>query len=292
MDSIRLRAYAKVNYALEVRGLREDGYHEIATILQSISLADEVEIQPSDGGFRLLVEPDDASTGPPEKNTVYKAWNLARELTGEELPVRVRLRKKIPSGAGLGGASADAAAVLTGLNELFGLGLSAGDLSRIGVLVGADVPFCISGGTALGEGVGEALSPLPGPPAHRIALLKPSRSAATADVYRLYDELAVPSGHTGRCVKPVAAALEAHDLKALARSLDNALAAVTRGLVPEVASYEKEFFEAGALGAAMTGSGTAVYGIFPGEVPRLDLRAPFSGVYEPVSRGVEVVKNF
>ena len=294
MDSIRLRAFAKVNYALEVRGLREDGYHEISTVLQSISLADEVEIESAEKGFELQVEPGDANTGPPdtgppEKNTVFKAWNLLRELTGEELPVRVRLCKKIPSGAGLGGASADAAAVLTGLNELFKLGLSTRDLSRAGVQVGADVPFCISGGTALGEGVGEALSPLPGPPDHRLALCKPFRGAATAEVYRAYDELSEGPGRPGYCVEPVVAALKTRDLEGLARSLENALAAVTRRLVPEIAAYEKDLLRAGALGASMTGSGTAVYGIFPKDVPAdLDHRAPFAGVYEPVRCGVEI----
>lgn len=290
MGSIRLRAFAKVNYALEVRGLREDGYHEISTVLQSVSLADEVEIEPSDRGFGLLVEPSGADTGPPEKNTVFKAWKLLCELAGEELPVRVRLRKNIPSGAGLGGASADAAAVLAGLNELFGLGLSVGDLSRIGVRVGADVPFCLSGGTVLGEGVGEVLSPLPGPPDHRIALCKPSRGAATAEVYKAYDGLPEGADRPGRCVKPVVAALEAGDLKGLGRSLENALAAVTRRIVPEVAAYEKDLLKAGAFGASMTGSGTAVYGVFPGEGPE-DLRcqAPFAGVYEPVCSGVEVL---
>ena len=296
MDSIRLQAFAKINYALEVRGLRKDGYHEISTVLQSISLADEVEIELSDEGFELRVEPGDANagtpdTGPPEKNTVFKAWNLLRELTGEELPVRVRLRKKIPSGAGLGGASADAAAVLAGLNRLFKLGLSPQDLSQVGVRVGADVPFCLSGGTALGEGVGETLSPLPAPPHHRLLLCKPSRGAATAEVYRSYDELPESSGSPGYCVEPVVAALEARDLEGLACSLDNALAAVTRTLVPEVAAYEGDLFGSGALGVAMTGSGTAVYGIFPEETPHSGCQAPFSGVYEPVPHGVEVVEN-
>src|SRR3712207_206713 len=103
---VRLRAFAKINYALEVRGLRDDGYHEIASVLQSISLADELEIERSNGGFELHFEPEGVEVGPLEENTVYKTWVLLRKASGHELPVRIRLRKKIPAGAGLGGGSA------------------------------------------------------------------------------------------------------------------------------------------------------------------------------------------
>ena len=120
---VRLRAFAKLNYALEVRGRRDDGYHEISSVLQSVSLADELEIERSRGGFELLFEPDGVEVGPLEENTVYKAWALLWERSGRELPVRIRLHKKIPAGAGLGGGSADAAATLFGMNELFGLEL-------------------------------------------------------------------------------------------------------------------------------------------------------------------------
>ena len=115
MREVRLRAYAKVNYALDVLGLRGDGYHEVRTVMQSISLADEVELQRSTGDFELSTVPDEV--GPLEHNTVYLAWKSLRTLTGDELPVSVTLRKKIPTGAGLGGGSADAAAILVGLND-------------------------------------------------------------------------------------------------------------------------------------------------------------------------------
>src|SRR3712207_958956 len=151
---VRLRASAKVNYALEVRHLRGDGYHEISSVLQSISLADELEIEHSKGGFELLFEPEGVEVGPLEENTVYKAWASLWEVSGHKLPARIRLHKKIPAGAGLGGGSADAAAVLVGMNELFGLGLNYEELRDIGSRIGADVPFCLLGGTALGEGGG------------------------------------------------------------------------------------------------------------------------------------------
>ena len=169
-DRIVLWAFAKVNYALEVRGLRDDGYHEISSVFQSVSLADELEIERSGGGFELIFEPDGVEVGPLEENTVYKAWALLWEASGHELPARIRLHKKIPAGAGLGGGSADAAAVLVGMNELFDLGLEIEDLRRLGARIGADVPFCLSGGTALGEGVGECSPHSP--------LLRPTTSSS------------------------------------------------------------------------------------------------------------------
>lgn len=291
-SSVLLRAFAKVNYALEVRGIRGDGYHEIATVFQSVSLADELEISRSESGFDLSVEPAEAGVGPTENNTVYAAWSLLCEATGRDLPARVRLHKKIPHGAGLGGGSADGAAALIGLNELFDLGLSLETLRGLGLRIGADVPFCFAGGTSLGEGVGEVLRPLPGPPAHQLVLAKPERGADTGEIYRGYD--ASPRSGGG-AVEPVVAALRSGDLGSLARAIGNDLAPITKTLVPEVGACERSLLEAGALGVAMTGTGTAVYGIFgSGEdaraaVERLD--APFAGVFRPARCGVEMVQD-
>jgi 4-diphosphocytidyl-2-C-methyl-D-erythritol kinase len=284
-DRVVLRAFAKVNYALEVRGLREDGYHEISSVLQSVSLADELEIERTGGGFELLFEPEGVEVGPLEENTVYKAWALLWEAAGRELPARIRLHKKIPAGAGLGGGSADAAAVLVGMNELFGLGLGIEDLRGIGARIGADVPFCVSGGTALGEGVGDVLTSLPAPPQHRLLLAKPGRSADTGGIYRAYDRRRAP-GKT--CVEPLVAALRSGDLPAFAGSVGNDLEPVTSELVPEVAAYKREMLRAGALAAAMTGTGTAVYGVFGVEEEAVEasVRAPFSRACEPVESGV------
>ncbi len=288
---MRLRAFAKVNYALAVRGVRPDGYHEVATVLQSISLADEVELERAEEGFELLVEPEGTDTGPLDKNTAYRAWSLLQAACGVRLPVRVRLHKKIPSGAGLGGASADAAAVLIGINEVFGLGLGTRELQELGVRVGADVPFCLVGGTALGEGIGEVLTALPAPPAHALLVLKPGRGVETAGIYRAYDgRPAAKHAVEPAAVEPLLAALRSQDLNGLAGSLGNDLAPVTRGVVPEVWAYEKSLLESGALGAAMSGTGTAVYGLFEeperGAAAARASRAPFAGVYEPVACGV------
>jgi 4-diphosphocytidyl-2-C-methyl-D-erythritol kinase len=290
MREVRLRTFAKVNYALDVLGLRADGYHEVSTVMQSISLADEVELRYRSGGFDLSLEPEEVEIGPQDRNTTYLAWKALQRLTGKQLPVKVTLRKKIPAGAGLGGGSANAAAVLVGLNELFGLGLRLDELRGIGAGIGADVPFCISGGTALGEGVGEILTPLPAPPAHLLVVAKPLRSADTAGIYRAYDEAKTESTNS---VKPVASALRAGSLPTLAAVVGNDLAPVTRDIIPEVAELEQSLLASGALGASMSGSGPAVYGIFHDEkaagIGKDTVDAPFIGVYEPVSRGVEIV---
>ena len=290
MREILLRAFAKVNYGLDVLGLRADGYHEVSTVMQSISLADEVGLQRAAGGFDLSLEPKEVEIGPQERNSTYLARKELQRLTGEELPVRVTLRKEIPAGAGLGGGSADAAAVLVGLNELFGLGLQPGELREVGAAIGADVPYCISGGTALGEGVGEILTPLPAPPAHRLVVAKPPNSADTGKIYRAFDEASTAGTH---CVEPVVAALRSGSLPALASAVGNDLTPVTAGFVPEVAALEQTLLTSGALGASMSGSGTAVYGIFDeAQVARIAkdaLDAPFVSVHEPVNRGVEIV---
>ena len=290
MREVRLRAFAKVNYALDVLGLRADGYHEVSTVMQSISLADEVELRHAAGGFDLSLEPEEVEVGPQERNTTYLAWKALQRLTGKELPVKVTLRKEIPAGAGLGGGSANAAAVLVGLNELFALGLRVDKLRGIAARIGADVPFCISGGTAMGEGVGEILTPLPAPPAHLLVVAKPLRSADTAGIYLAYDEAKTESTNS---VKPVVSALRSGSLPTLAAAVDNDLATVTRGIIPEVARLERALLASGALGVSMSGSGTAVYGIFHDEkvagLGKDTVDAPFIGVYEPVSRGVETV---
>jgi 4-diphosphocytidyl-2-C-methyl-D-erythritol kinase len=290
MREVRLRAFAKVNYALEVLGLRGDGYHEVSTVMQSISLADEVELRRAAGGFDLSLEPEEVEIGLQERNTTYLAWKALQRLTGEELPVKVTLRKEIPAGAGLGGGSANAAAVLVGLSELFGLGLRVDELRGIGAGIGADVPFCISGGTALGEGVGEILTPLPAPPAHLLLVAKPQSSADTGKIYHAYDEARTASI---RSVEPVVSALRSGSVPALASAIGNDLASVTGCFIPEVATLGRTLLASGALGASMSGSGTAVFGIFDDTeaagIATDTINAPFIAVYEPVSRGVEIV---
>ncbi len=279
-----------MNYSLDVLGVRGDGYHEIRTVFQSISLFDEVEIEEAHSGFSLSVEPSEVC--PVEENTVYKAWRFLCEEAGRGLPVRVSLKKNAPSGAGLGGGSADAAAALVGMNEMFGVGISDGGLFAIASKVGADVPFCLSGGTMLGEGVGDVLTPLPPPPPHFVALAKPEAGADTAKVYRAYDEFPRESrGDTENAIS----ALRPGGLASFGARVGNDLASVTADFAPEVEKYVSSLLESGALGASMSGTGTSVYGIFDAkekaEAALSKFDAPFSGVFEPRSKGVEVVSR-
>jgi len=161
--------------------------------------------------------------------------------------------------------------------------------SPVGVGIGADVPFCISGRTALGEGIGEILTPLPAPPPHRLVVAKPLGSADTGTIYRACDAAKKESANS---VDPVVSALRSENLSALAAAVGNDLAPVTAGFVPDVEALEQTLLASGALGASMSGSGTAVYGIFGNGVTagiaKHRIEAPFIGVYEPVSRGVEI----
>lgn len=292
MNVLRLRAYAKVNYALDVLGVCRDGYHKIATVMQSISLADELELERSDVGFDLIMERGGVELGPVEENTIYRAWRLLSEWSGEELPVRVKLRKRIPAESGLGGGSADAAATLVGLNELFGLGVDFGGLSELAYGIGADVPFCLTGGTALGTGIGNILRPLPAPPAHALLVARPGRGASTAEVYQTYDEIGAPAGERAEAV---AGALLAGDLKRMTLALGNDLEAAALRFVPEVGELRGQLLQAGATGAVMTGSGSAVLGMFASRKEARDalesVAAKFRAVCEPVGRGVEIADS-
>jgi 4-diphosphocytidyl-2-C-methyl-D-erythritol kinase len=172
---------------------------------------------------------------------------------------------------------------------MFGLGLRVDELREVGAKIGADVPFCISGGTALGEDVGERLTLLPGPPAHHQVLAKPARSADTGKIYRAHDAAKTESSGS---VEPVVSALRSKNLPTLAAAAGNDLASVARSLVPDVAALEQMLVASGALGASMSGSGTAVYGIFEDEAAaesaKATVDAPFVGVYAPVPYGVEI----
>jgi 4-diphosphocytidyl-2-C-methyl-D-erythritol kinase len=283
-------ARAKINYAVEILGLRPDGYHELSTVFQSITLADELTLERTQRGFELVVEPEAADLGPHDENTVLRAWSVMSERVGRDLPVRAHLHKNVPAGGGLGGGSSDGAAALVGLNYLFRLGLDTGELQRLATDVGADVPFCVLGGTALATGVGEKLTPLPPPPAHHLVLAKPDVGADTAAVYRALD---ASSGHVSASAEPVADALQRGDLASLASAVGNDLAPVTERMFPEVAELRRAMLRTGALGACMTGSGSAVFGLFEDEAEArraaADLDAPFVRVCQPAARGVELL---
>ena len=257
---ILANAYAKINLLLDVVCRRPDGYHELDGVMQSISLKDTVYLKKAD---RI----EFASNVPlPENNTCVKA---ARAFLGESgRGVSLRLEKRIPSEAGLGGASADAAAVLRGLNRLYAgteLERTEAELYALGLSVGADVPFCLAGGCARAGGVGERLSPVKGLDLP-LLIVKSDRGVSTGG---LFSSLGVGLERTTRiapnAVENALHAIENGDEAALAACLENALQPAASEAVPEINEYAVRLVKAGALGACMTGSGAAVFGIFPGD---------------------------
>lgn len=257
MEKITEMAYAKINLGLDVLGKRADGYHEVCMVMQSVSLADTVTLEPHNG---LLVEtgcdalPGDAS------NLAYKAAMLMAERFNKKPDVKITLTKRIFMAAGLAGGSSDAAAVLRGLNRLWQLGLGASELESLAAELGSDVPFCICGGTALAEGRGEILTPLPEPEETVIVLAKPQIAVSTAWVYKEFDALTAPQ-HPG--VQLLAAELKKGSAKLPLAGMGNALEGVTCAKYPVVTEIKNKLLAAGADYALMSGSGPTVFAIAP-----------------------------
>ena len=258
MNSITVKAYAKINLGLDVLRKRPDGYHDVCMIMQSINLYDTITITKS-AAPDILIRTNLPYLPVDKGNLVYKAAALFFETTRVKNGLTIKLDKKIPVAAGLAGGSSDAAAALKGLNELYDTGLSESELMQLGVKLGADVPYCIKLGTALSEGIGEVLTPLPPIPECSILLVKPDISVSTKYVY---ENLRL----TGAVVHPdtekMIAALRHQDLTALAGHMDNILQTVTVSNYPVISGIKNKMNELGALVSLMSGSGPTVFGIY------------------------------
>ena len=271
MRSLEVLAHAKVNLTLDVVRRRPDGYHEVDMILQSVGLADEVTLEalPGQRGVSRLAgrQPEAEGGGPADdipadsRNLAYRAAEmLLREFSVPD-GVSVRLVKHIPAAAGLAGGSADAAAVLAGVSRLFSLNLSEERLAAYGVRLGADVPFCLTGGTKRARGIGEILEVLPAPPPCAVLLAKPAEGVSTAAVYgALAVETRGPYPHVK--TEEACAALAAGDLAALCGACGNLLQEVTAPMLPAVGQLIGIMKEHGAMAALMSGSGPTVFGVF------------------------------
>ncbi len=260
MDRIELKALAKINLGLDVLRRREDGYHEVKMIMQTIGLCDELEIrrtkQPG-----IQVETNLYYLPTNENNLVYKAAQLLKDEFGLRDGIGIRLRKRIPVAAGMAGGSSDAAAVLWGMNQMYKLGLSRQELMDRGVKLGADVPYCVLRGTALAEGIGEKLSVLPPMPKCYILIAKPGISVSTKFVYEnLHANDLRPEQHPD--VDAMIRAMEKKDLGLLASRMGNVLETVTVPAYPVIDEIKRFMVEHGALGAMMSGSGPTVFGIY------------------------------
>lgn len=252
------KAYAKVNIGLDVLGRRPDGYHELKMIMQTVDLFDDLAFERArEPGIRLRI--DGADLPSDENNLVYRAAALLMEEKQIKEGVSISLTKRIPIAAGMAGGSADAAAAMRGLNILFGMGYSAEELRKLGVRLGADIPYCISGGTMLSEGIGEVLTPLPAPPACYLTVAKPDIDVSTAFVYQ---NLKADSLSFHPDIDGMARALAAGDLKGITDRMGNVLETVTVPAYPVIDRIKKRMCELGAENALMSGSGPTVFGIF------------------------------
>ena len=258
MNQIELRALAKINLGLDVLGRRENGYHDVRMIMQSIYLYDEVKIiKRKEPGIRLATNLGLLPVG--EGNIAYKAAQMLTEEFQLDQGVEIMLDKHIPVAAGLAGGSSDAAAVLFGMNRLFRLRLTQKELMDRGVKLGADVPYCIMRGTVLAEGIGEELSVLPPMPKCTVLIAKPPVSVSTKTVYEALDAKAITE-HPD--IDGIIEGLKQGDVRAVAASMGNVLEDVTVPMYPVIDEIKKEMMAAGALGAMMSGSGPTVFGLF------------------------------
>ena len=261
MDEISLKALAKINIGLDVLGRREDGYHDVRMVMQTIHLYDRVEIKKTRSP-QIRVETNLYYLPVNEDNLVYRAAKLMKDEFHIKEGVRIVLQKFIPVAAGLAGGSSDAAAVLVGMNRIFNLGLKQNKLMELGLKIGADVPFCIMRGTALAEGIGEKLTALPPMPKCPVLIAKPAISVSTKFVYenlRLEDNSEHPD------IDRIIANIKSKNLRGVADSMGNILETVTIPNYPVIRDIKKLMKENGALNAMMSGSGPTVFGLFANE---------------------------
>ncbi|MEE3392553.1 MAG: 4-(cytidine 5'-diphospho)-2-C-methyl-D-erythritol kinase [Lachnospiraceae bacterium] len=276
---IMVKAPAKINLTLDITGTREDGYHLLKMVMQTVSLYDELEIRKnSSGKVTLSSNRHFVKKLPAKDNLVYKAAVKMQELCPEGTGFDIKLRKNIPSEAGLAGGSADCAAALKGINQLMGLGLSEAELADIGVKFGADVPFCVYGGTKLCEGIGEKITPLNDLAGIPVLIVKPKKGMSTEEVYSDYDREDDIEHPDNEAMLDIIAEIDANSAAAeeddytnaeitdhvydICRYIGNVLETVVIPELPIIGEIKENLENYGALGSLMSGSGSAVYGLF------------------------------
>ena len=263
MNKIQLKALGKINLGLDVLRRREDGYHEVKMIMQTIDLSDTLTFcKKKEPGIVLKIDKESLSAG--KENLICRAAGKLFAEAGISEGVEIFLEKRIPIAAGMAGGSTDAAATLRGLNELFGLGYSLERLQSLGVTLGADIPYCLMGGTALSEGIGEVLTKLPAPPPCVLVVAKPDIDVSTKFVYENLhaDTLAYHPDIDG-----MEAAIRNGSLSGIAKRMGNVLETVTVREYPVINEIKEQMKRAGALNALMSGSGPTVFGLFMEKEP-------------------------
>lgn len=259
MDKIIMKARAKINIALDVVGKRLDGYHDLKMIMQTVDLHDSILIESKAGNREIKLRCNIPYVPVDNRNIVYKITQYIIEKYNINKSIYINLIKNIPVASGLGGGSTDGASVLLGLNKIFNLKLSLEELIKIGEQFGADIPYCIVGGTALAEGIGEILTMLPPMPRTTVLICKPHTHISTSYVFKKFDIKKIKERPD---VDLLIKAIKEKDIKTLAVNMKNVLETVTAVEVPEIAEMKKILIENGAMGSMMSGSGTSVFGLF------------------------------
>lgn len=292
MGEIAVRAHGKINWTLDVIGKRPDGYHEVEMLMQSISLWDKVILTECSEGVEITGNNTEMPLN--DTNLAMKAARLLISRFNIDKGIHIEIRKYIPIAAGLAGGSTDAAAVLVGLNALWGLGLSDSKLAELGVELGADVPFCIYGGTAEARGIGEKLTHLEPIEGVWLVLVKPPFGVSTAWAYKEFrpDEvLSKPD------LKMVYSLLKSGEWEEICRYLGNVLEPVVQGSYPEIINIKNSLLREGAIASMMTGSGPTVYGIFQNKADAMKAAAELNRLFSQVyvvsthNKGVETEKE-
>ena len=286
MDSIRLKARAKINLGLDVLGKREDGYHEVRMVMQTIGIYDRLILTkiPEE---EIRITSNLAFLPVNENNLIYKAIKLLKDEYHFPGGISVDLNKFIPVAAGMAGGSTDAASTMFGVNRLFGLNLSMGKIMELGVRLGADVPYCVMRGTALAEGIGEKLTRITPVPHMWILIAKPQINVSTRLVYEQLDMGGIQK-HPD--IDGIIRAIEAQDVVRIAQSMGNVLENVTVPLYPVIETIKQDMLSHGAINAMMSGSGPTVFGIFPDEQTTLACQAFLKKKGD--ARQVYITENF
>lgn len=260
---LKLKAYGKINLALDVLRKREDGYHDVRMIMQTVGIYDQLELQVTRKPG-IAVETNLSYLPVNENNLVYQAAKLLMDEFSVKSGIHITLRKFIPVAAGMAGGSSDAASVLFGVNKMFNLGLSREELMKRGVKIGADVPYCLLRGTALSEGIGEKLTPLPAMPQCRVLIAKPGISVSTKLVYENLN-INARSRDCHPDIDGMIQAIQKQDLLGVAKKFGNVLELVTAEKYPVIEEIKAVMKKNGALNALMSGSGPTVFGLFTDE---------------------------
>lgn len=258
MNQVVIKAMAKVNLGLDVLRRLENGYHEVKMVMQTVDLYDELTLRKEDGNG-IVITSNTGELPLDEDNLIYKAAKLIFEQVGQRHGVSIYLNKNIPIAAGMAGGSTDAAATLLALNKLFDFGLSKEELAEIGVKIGADVPYCIYGGTCLSEGIGEILTRLPDAPDCFIVIAKPEIGVSTKYVY---ENLHIETVKEHPDMNGMVEAIKSGSLKGITDKMGNVLETVTIKRYPEIDTMKQCLLDNGAENALMSGSGPTVFGIF------------------------------